>query len=116
MNMIPLLRAANAQIEAYLAHHAGGVAEELAGSLQPDEVFELQRLLDQIAPRLKEISQQKDDGTQAELLRYLHNLEQLRPVLLAAQEGLTVRRNALREKRTHVQRAQAWANSYKEML
>ena len=116
MSIISLLRSANARIEAQLARHVRDGGAGFDSTLQPEDFFELQRILDEMGPHLSDVSRARDEGTQPEIQRYTRNLEQLRAMLLASQEALVAQRAALRDKREGIQKALSWANSYKEML
>jgi hypothetical protein len=116
MTVVPLLRAANAQIEAYMAEHAQTVGETpTCQPPGPEELRELNRCLAQIGTRMEELQRLRDSATEPELARYIGNLEGLRDSLLQAQESLKAKRDVLRQRRDTMQKAMAWTQSYKEL-
>jgi chromosome segregation ATPase len=117
MTVVPLLRAANAQIEAYMAEHAPGAdGKQDCPPPGPEELRELNRCLAQIGARMEELQRLRDTATEPELARYVDNLEGLRTSLMQAEESLKAKRDALRQRRDMVQKAMAWTQSYKQML
>jgi hypothetical protein len=115
MTVVPLLRAANAQIEAYMAEHAPG-AEPNQGCPPPnaEELKELNRCMSQIGTRMEELQRLWEEASEPELTRYVGNLESLRASLLKAQSELMAKRDLLRQRRDMVQKAMAYTKSYKQ--
>jgi chromosome segregation ATPase len=116
MTVVPLLRAANAQIEAYMAGHAPGADGTQIAPPGPEDLRELNRCLAQLGNRMEELQRLRDSATEPELTRYIDNLEGLQTALQQAQESLKVRREELRQRRDAVQKAMAWTQTYKDTI
>jgi isopropylmalate/homocitrate/citramalate synthase len=116
MSVVPLLRAANALIEAYMARYAPAADGAQPATPSAEELRELRHSLDQIGSRIAELRQPQNAAPDPEITRYIQNLTRLRPLLQEIQATLRVKRDALQQRRESILKAQAWTSSYKQML
>jgi len=116
MNLIVLLRAVNSRFEAFLGRHACAADGSQDSWILPEELREIRHCLTQVDLQIKGRSLTSDEVLKPELAKYVHNLEQLQPMLQTAQEWLIEKRNRLDQSRAHLQTVAAWTSACKATL
>jgi hypothetical protein len=116
MGAIPLLPAVNARLQGLLSRYAGAGEGSSEAAVSLADLRALQRCLNQIAPHVPELRAQRHLSGSSPVADYFRNLELLIPMLQRAQARLTCQQAELRARGSSLQRAQAWANAYRELL
>jgi hypothetical protein len=116
MNYVPLLNGVNAHLQSLLSHHTGASDGAASAMFTSDELRGVQNCLDQVAPYLPEMRLQRGRPDRPEVSQYFRHLQQLVPLLEKAEQGLAALRTVVGERHGSLQRAQAWADTYKALF
>jgi hypothetical protein len=114
MNFELFLRETNRQIQAFLLRHASGI--DGSAGIPAEELRDLRRCVQDVTSRTGGVATLRHHAGEAEVAAYIYNLEQLVPLLQAAQQRSMARRQQLDEKLNRLARAKAWAGAYKSTV